>query len=191
MENAMAEDTQSLDPRIPTSVRSARTAGGKFLTFFLAREEYGIEIFKVHEIMGMMPITVVPRTPASIRGVINLRGKIIPIVDLRLKFRMEAIGQTTETCIIVVRVQGIEMGIVVDRVSEVLHIDGSEIEDAPSFGADFDTDYILGIGKSQGRVKILLDIERLLLTNALFDQHAGTAAKTAEASGPPEGTQTQ
>jgi purine-binding chemotaxis protein CheW len=141
--------------------KAART-GGKFLTFFLAGEEYGIAILKVHEIIGMMAITSVPRTPHFVRGVINLRGKVIPIVDLRLKFDMPSQDQTPATCIIVVNVQGIEIGTVVDCVSEVLNISGDEIDAAPSFGANVSTDYILGIGKSQGKVKILLDIDRVL-----------------------------
>ncbi len=136
--------------------------GGKYLTFFLAGEEYGLEILKVREIIGMMPITRVPRTPSFTRGVINLRGKVIPIVDLRLKFGMETKEQTEETCIIVVRAGGLDMGVIVDKVSEVLDIPGADIEDTPSFGADVQTDYILGIGKSQGRVRILLDIDKVL-----------------------------
>jgi purine-binding chemotaxis protein CheW len=143
---------------------NAANPGGKFLTFFLAGEEYGIAILKVHEIIGMMSITSVPRTPVFIRGVINLRGKVIPIIDLRSKFGMPAQDQTSETCIIVVHVQGIEIGIVVDRVSEVLNISSDDIEEAPSFGAGVSTDYILGIGKSQSKVKILLDIDRVLST---------------------------
>ncbi len=134
----------------------------KFLTFFLEGEEYGIEILKVQEIIGMMAITPVPRTPSFIRGVINLRGKVITVVDLRLKFGMESKGQTEETCIIVVQTQGIQIGCVVDKVSEVLDIKGEDIEDAPSFGVDVNTDYILGIGKSQGKVKLLLDIDKVL-----------------------------
>jgi len=164
-------------------LRSGKGAGGKFLTFFLAGEEYGIEILKVHEIIGMMPITRVPRTPAFIRGVINLRGKVIPIVDLRLKFGMESVEQTAETCIIVVHVEGIEMGIVVDRVSEVLNIGGSEIEDAPSFGEDVNTDYILGIGKTQAKVKILLDIDRVLSTQDVVQIHSA-AGETEPAAAP-------
>lgn len=150
-----------------TTVKEARTKenlGGKYLTLFLANEEYGIEILKVQEIIGMMSVTTVPRTPAFIRGVINLRGKVIPIIDLRLKFGMEAIAQTEETCIIVVQAQGLEMGLVVDRVSEVLNISAQDIDDAPSFGGDVDTDYLLGIAKSEGRVKLLLDIDRVLST---------------------------
>jgi purine-binding chemotaxis protein CheW len=146
--------------------------GGKFLTFFLAGEEYGIEILKVHEIIGVMPITMVPRTPTYIRGVINLRGKVIPIVDLRLKFGMESKAQTMETCIIVVHVQGVEMGIFVDRVSEVLNIASEDIEHPPSFGSEVNTDYILGIGKSQDKIKILLDIDRVLSTSEVVGIHA-------------------
>jgi len=160
MSTASAEAlvNQSPSPLIQNPAR----IGGKFLTFYLAGEEYGIAILKVHEIIGMMAITSVPRTPTFIRGVINLRGKVIPIVDLRSKFDMPPQDQTSETCIIVVNVQRVEIGIVVDRVSEVLNISGDDIEDAPSFGVDVNTDYILGIGKSQGKVKILLDIDRVL-----------------------------
>ena len=137
-------------------------ASGKFLTFFLAEEEYGLEILKVREIIGMMDITPVPRTPEFICGVINLRGKVIPIIDLRLKFAMDAVERTDETCMIVVQAAGLQMGIVVDKVSEVLDIAGEDIEDAPSFGTEVNTDYILGIGKSQGKVKLLLDIDKVL-----------------------------
>ncbi|MCS6862350.1 MAG: chemotaxis protein CheW [Abditibacteriales bacterium] len=149
-------------------------AGGKFLTFFLAGEEYGIEILKVHEIIGMMPITRVPRTPPFMCGVINLRGKVIPVVDLRLKFGMESVAHTDETCIIVVQVRDAEMGIIVDKVSEVRDIAASDIEDTPSFGADVNTDYILGIGKSEGRVKILLDIDKVLSSQEVVALHATT-----------------
>ena len=137
-------------------------AGGKFLTFFLANEEYGIEILKVQEIIGMLSITAVPRTPSFVRGVVNLRGKVIPIIDLRLKFGMPAAEQTEETCIIVVQARGIEMGIVGDRVSEVLDIAADAIDEAPSFGAEVDTEYLLGIAKAEGQVRLLLDIDEVL-----------------------------
>jgi purine-binding chemotaxis protein CheW len=137
---------------------------GKYLTFKLGAEEYGLEILKVREIIGMMDITGVPRTPAYIKGVINLRGKVIPVVDLRLKFGMEPTARTDETCTIVVYVGTVEMGIVVDKVSEVLDIPEKDIEEAPSLGKQVSTDYILGIGKSAGRVKILLDIDKVLST---------------------------
>lgn len=136
--------------------------GGKFLTFFLDGEEYGLEILKVREIIGLMPITRVPRTPEAIRGVINLRGKVIPIVDLRTKFGLEKSDADQRTCIIVVQARGVEFGVIVDRVSEVANVAGEEIEATPEFGSDVDTQYLLGIAKSAGRVKLLLDIDRAL-----------------------------
>jgi purine-binding chemotaxis protein CheW len=139
---------------------------GKYLTFRLSHEEYGIGILKVVEIIKLMEITEVPRTPDFIRGVINLRGKVIPVVDLRGKFGMNTISDTAETCIIVVNVQAqstaVQMGILVDTVSEVLDIAGADIEPAPRFGSDIDTAFILGMAKSKGTVKILLDIDKIL-----------------------------
>jgi purine-binding chemotaxis protein CheW len=147
-----------------TDSLQGHSLGGKYLTFFLAGEEYGLEILKVQEIIGMMSVTPVPRTPVFIRGVINLRGKVIPVVDLRQKFGMAAIEQTEETCIIVVRAQGVEMGLVVDKVSEVLNIATQDIDDVPSFGAEVTMDYLLGIAKTEGRVRLLLDIDKVLST---------------------------
>jgi purine-binding chemotaxis protein CheW len=141
---------------------SARDRAGKYLTFSLAGEEYGLEILKVREIIGMMAITAVPRTPGFIKGVINLRGKVIPVVDLRLKFGLEEGQRTDETCIIVVDVGSIEMGIIVDKVSEVLNIAAGDIEDTPSFGTSVDTAFILGMGKAKGKVTILLSIDKVL-----------------------------
>jgi purine-binding chemotaxis protein CheW len=142
--------------------RDSSQKAGKYLTFVLANEEYGLEILKVREIIGMMNITSVPRTPGFVKGVINLRGKVIPVIDLRLKFSMPEAQHTEETCIIVVNVGKLEMGIIVDRVSEVLDIAGEEIEDTPSFGVSVDTRFILGMGKANGKVTILLDIDRVL-----------------------------
>jgi len=139
---------------------------GKYLTFTLDEEEYGIGILKVKEIMGVMPITSVPRAPHFVKGVINLRGKVIPVIDLRLRFSIPEIAYTDKTCIIVVEIKGlagqVQMGIVVDSVSEVLNIKGEDIEDTPTFGAAVETDYILGMAKIDGGVKILLDIDRVL-----------------------------
>ena len=135
---------------------------GKYLTFGLAEEQYGLEILKVREIIGVMDITAVPKTPEFVKGVINLRGKVIPVVDLRLKFAMEEAEHTEETCIIVVDVDGIEMGIIVDQVSEVMDIATGEIEDPPAFGTSVDTSFILGMGEAEGNVTILLDIDRVL-----------------------------
>lgn len=145
---------------------SVAAAAAKYLTFQLAGEEYGIEIIKVVEIIKMMDITQVPRTPAFVRGVINLRGKVIPVVELRAKFGMETIEDTDETCIIVVNVRTddleIQMSILVDTVSEVLDIGEEDIEPPPTFGSSVATDFILGMAKAKGSVKILLDIDRVL-----------------------------
>ena len=139
---------------------------GKYLTFTLAGEEYGIGILKIKEIIGMMPITSVPQTPKFVKGVINLRGKVIPVVDLRLRFAMDAIDYNDRTCIIVVEIGGrgtdVVIGIVVDSVSEVLNVKSEEIEDTPTFGTSLNTDYILGMAKMEGKVKILLDIDAVL-----------------------------
>ncbi|MCB9357679.1 MAG: purine-binding chemotaxis protein CheW [Calditrichaeota bacterium] len=137
---------------------------GKYLTFELDDEAYGIEILKVREIIGMMDITKVPRMPSHVRGVINLRGKVIPVIDLRLKFEMNSIEETPETCIIVADVSGQQMGLQVDKVCEVLDIAGNEIEDAPTLNATVDNSMILGMGKAKGRVNILLKIEQVLST---------------------------
>jgi purine-binding chemotaxis protein CheW len=149
-----------------SSAVATASRAGKYLTFFLAGEEYGLEILKVSEIIGMQPITRVPRMPEFVRGVINLRGKVIPITDLRRKFGMDADGQE-DSCIIVVQMKGVQTGIVVDRVSEVVAIAEADIEDAPSFGAGIRTEFLLGIGKAGGRVKLLLDIDKVLVTTEL------------------------
>jgi purine-binding chemotaxis protein CheW len=146
--------------------RTRTSKGKKFLTFLMAKEKYGLEILKVREIIGMMDITPVPTTPAFIRGVINLRGKIIPVVDLRLKFGMEAKEDKQRTCIIVVQLsrsgQDLTMGIIVDEVSDVLDIDQDQIEPPPVFGVNIRTDFILGMGKVDQKVVTMLDIDRVL-----------------------------
>ena len=139
---------------------------GKYLTFTLASEEYGLSILKVKEIIGMMVVTMIPQAPAHVKGVINLRGKIIPVVDLRLKFGLDEIPYTDRTCIIVVEIKKdtgtILIGIVVDAVSEVLNIKATDIEDAPAFGIAMNMDYILGMAKAGNGVKILLDIDKVI-----------------------------
>lgn len=144
---------------------------GKYLTFTLGNEEYGISILKIKEIIGMMPITIVPQTPDYVKGVINLRGKVIPVVGLRRRFGMEAIDYTERTCIIVVETEGqdriLPIGIIVDSVSEVLNIKGEDIEETPTFGAGLKTEYILGMAKMEGGVKILLDIDKVLNTTEI------------------------
>jgi len=154
------EDTAKTDER-----------AGKYLTFQLAREEFAIQVLKVREIMGVQDITAVPQTPAHVKGVINLRGKVVPVVDLRLKFGLPEIEYTQRTCIIVVQVQFqasvLLMGIVVDGVSEVLNLAAGDIEDTPEFGSGVVTPYILGMAKSKGKVKILLDIDQVLSSQEL------------------------
>ncbi len=140
---------------------------GKYLTFVLGAEEYGIEILSVREIIGLMDITTVPQTPDYMKGVINLRGKVIPVIDLRLKFSMQEETHTQETCIIVVEVNNTSIGIIVDSVSEVSDINGEEIEEAPSFGHGIDTSFIMGIGKIKEKIIILLDIDTVLSSDEL------------------------
>jgi purine-binding chemotaxis protein CheW len=143
-------------------IEGAKGREGKYLTFVLGDEEYGIDITKVKELISVMAVTHIPRAPAFIKGVINLRGKVIPLVDLRLKFGMEEIPHSRETVFIVVEDGGMLMGVVVDTVREVLNILESEIEPPPQFGSRLNTEFILGMGKVQGKVKILLDIGKAL-----------------------------
>ena len=144
----------------------AAQLAGKYMTIKLANEEYGLQILKVREIIGLMDITRVPCAREFIRGVINLRGKVIPVIDLRLKFQMAACEATDQTVIIVVQYASaghqLTMGILVDQVLEVLSIAGNQIEPAPTFGDGGSTDFILGVGKAEKRVIFLLDIGRVL-----------------------------
>jgi purine-binding chemotaxis protein CheW len=144
---------------------------GKYLIFHLGPEEFGTEVLKVREIMGLQDITPVPQVPPFVKGVINLRGKVIPVVDLRLKFGLAAEDYTARTCIIVVRTrQGDEdlmIGMIVDGVVEVLSLSAGEIEDTPDFGPGIATPYIRGMAKIKDKVKILLDIDKVLSTTEL------------------------
>lgn len=158
----------------PANERSIARAGagdvrtGKYLTFLLDREEFAIQVLKVREIMGIQDITAVPQTPGYVKGVINLRGKVIPVVDLRLKFGLPEVEYAQRTCIIVVQVQSasalIHTGIIVDEVSEVLNLAAADVEDTPDFGGGSapGSSYLLGMAKVKGKVKILLDIDRVL-----------------------------
>jgi purine-binding chemotaxis protein CheW len=162
-----------------TASQGARSKEGKYLTFALGPEEYGLEILKVREIIGYLEVTAVPRTPDYVLGVINLRGQVIPVIDLRTKFGMETAQRTDQTCIIVVEIahgdQRVSTGIMVDRVSEVLDIAGADIEEAPEFGATVNTDFMLGMGKINDSVKILLDIDKVLASYNLADVTRGAA----------------
>ena len=149
----------------PVAARAAGSLGGKYLTFFLAGEEYGIAILLVQEIISSIPVTRVARTPPFIRGVINLRGKVIPVVDLREKFGMPPAVEP-EQVMIVVQVSGVRVAVVADRVSEVASISAADIDPTPDFGDGFRTELLLGLGKSNGRLRLLLDIERVLSSEA-------------------------
>lgn len=152
--------------RAPAAALKDEDRGGKYLVFELGREEFGIRVLKVREIMGVQDITCLPQTPAHVKGVINLRGKVIPVVDLRLKFGLPEQEYTPRTCIIVAQVtcEGGPrlMGIVVDGVAEVLTLAAADIEDTPDFGDGAATPYLLGMAKVKGKVKILLEIDQVL-----------------------------
>jgi purine-binding chemotaxis protein CheW len=156
----------STDAAIPTLERAKRLAG-KYLTFALNGEFYGIDVLKVREIIRLTEITAVPQMPAYVRGVINLRGKIIPVMDLRLRFGFPGTAETEQACIVVVQVKlpdgkSTQMGLVVDGVEEVVNIAASEIEETPDFGAEISTDYMIGMAKIKGAVKTLLDIDAVI-----------------------------
>jgi purine-binding chemotaxis protein CheW len=150
-----------------TTTLAGNVVGGKFLTFALADEEYGLPILTVREIVGMLDITAVPQTPPFMRGVVNLRGKVIPIIDLRIRFGFPEREYDSENCIIVVEVADLLIGIIVDAVREVLSIPSSSIEPPPAFGRGVSTEYILGLGKAKDRIIILLKIESVLSIDEL------------------------
>ncbi len=149
---------------VTTETPTKANLAGKYLTFMLGHEFYGIDVLKIREIIRQSEITVVPQMPEYVRGVINLRGKIIPVLDLRLKFGLVQAETTERTCIVVVQVQSasanrVLMGLVVDDVEEVLHIGAADIEDTPDFGTQLDTAYLLGMAKIKARVVALLDVD--------------------------------
>ena len=170
MEATIESKTEVYGAATPDAAGTHAALGGKYLTFLLDTEEYGLEILKVREIMGVMNITKVPQTPDFVEGVINLRGGIIPVIDLRTKFGLPRAEHTEETCIIVVDV-GLLMGILVDTVQEVHDIPAGDIEPAPRLGLAVDTSFILGMGKVKDDVKILLDINRVLTSEELVELH--------------------
>ena len=146
-------------------VERARSRAGKYLAFLLAKEEYAIPVLKVREIMGVQHITAVPQTPTAVKGVINLRGKVIPVIDLRLKFALPETEYTQRTCIVVVQLSGDvsgQMGVVVDEVCEVLTLTDADVEDTPVFGRGVSIPYVTGMAKIKGSVKILLNIDEVL-----------------------------
>jgi len=157
--------------------KSTRAVPGKYLTFVLGNESYGVEVLKIREIIRMQNITSVPQMPDYVKGVINLRGKVIPVVDLRLKFKLSKIETTERTCIVVVQVRlasgtSPQMGLIVDAVEEVINIVSADIEDTPEFGTKLNTDYILGMAKVKGVVKTLLDIDRVVAAETIEQMRA-------------------
>jgi len=168
MQSTLADTTDK-----PALASKQDQRAGKYLTFHLDKEEFGIQVLEVREIMGVQDVTVVPQTPDFVRGVINLRGKVIPVVDLRLKFGLPEKEYTQRTCIIVVHVGSGDVsmliGIIVDGVSEVLNLSADDIEDTPDFGQGVDTPYLLGMAKVKDQVKILLDINQVLAETAALE----------------------
>jgi len=150
----------------PSEAAKTDERSGKYLTFQLGKEEFAIQVLRVREIMGVQDITAVPQTPPYVKGVLNLRGKVIPVVDLRLKFGMPELEYTPRTCIIVVQIESegapVLTGVIVDGVAEVLTLQGDDIEDTPDFGRGVATPYLLGMAKIKGKVKILLDINKVM-----------------------------
>jgi purine-binding chemotaxis protein CheW len=154
-------------------------AAGKYLTFRLKNESYGIVVLKIREIIRLQTITPVPQMPSYIKGVLNLRGKIIPVIDLRIKFGLADIADADHNCIIVVKIDlpnrtSTQIGLIVDAVEEVINISLNEIEPAPDFGTALDTTFILGLAKIKGSVKTLLDIDRVLTEETLSSLGAAT-----------------
>lgn len=166
----MGEAARAMEPR------GLLAKEGKYLTFVLAGEDYGLAILKVREIIGMLDITAIPQTPAYLKGVINLRGRVIPVIDLKLKFGLPPADYGERTCIIVVDVssdQGmVQMGTVVDAVSEVLNVTAEDLEPPPALGSCLKSGYILGMAKARGSIKILLDIDRILSAEELLGLEA-------------------
>lgn len=154
-----------------TAATKGKNRTGKYLTFSLSNESYGVDVLKVREIIRFLKITPVPQMPAYVKGVINLRGKVLPVIDLRLKFGLEAAEATERTCIVVVRVQAgehdITLGMIVDSVEEVINLNESEIEETPEFGAKVDTAYLMGMAKVKGAIKTLLDIDKVVSPETL------------------------
>lgn len=165
-QNAKQTSSSVAEPRESQVLNQLSSNEGKYLTFALGNEEFGLEILKVREIIGFMDVTAVPQTPAHVKGVINLRGQVIPVIDLRMNFGMPEAEVTEQTCIIVVEINSedrkYQTGIIVDHVSEVLDIAQKDIEDPPQFGTAVNTEFILGMGKIEESVKILLDIDKVL-----------------------------
>ncbi|WP_394808643.1 chemotaxis protein CheW [Nitrosomonas sp.] len=164
---------QAITPITRSSGRVTSHMADEFLTFRLGDEEYGIEILKVQEIRGYDSITQIANAPEFIKGVVNLRGIIVPIVDMRIKFRLGTADYDQFTVVIILNVAGRVMGIVVDGVSDVLTLEAEQMRPTPEFGSVIDTEYIMGLGTVEERMLILIDIEKLMSSSdmGLIDQN--------------------
>ena len=145
------------------------TSASRFLTFFVDDEQYGIDISKIKEIIAPINITHIPKTPDFVKGVINLRGSIIPVVDIRLKFEMQARDMDMETAIIIYEVDKVSIGFIVDRVEDVLTIDEKHISESPKFGSSIDTSFIENIAEVDNDVIMLLNLEKIFEPQELLD----------------------
>jgi purine-binding chemotaxis protein CheW len=158
---------------VPMALGAPSGRAGKYLIFHLGTEEFGAEVLKVREILGLQDITCVPQVPTFVKGVINLRGKVTPVIDLRIKFGLPPQEYTARTCIVVVRTQlageDLHIGMIVDGVVEVLSLAAAEIEDTPDFGPGVATPYLRGMAKVKGKVKILLDIDQVLHSSEISE----------------------
>jgi len=171
-----------MSTKMNDDVLRSKALGGKYLTFSIQGESYGVDVLKIREFIRLIDITAVPQMPAYVRGVINLRGKIIPVLDLRLRFGFDRAERTEHTCIVVVLVtlpdgQSTQMGLIVDAVEEVVNISPGEIEETPDFGTEVATDYFLGMAKIKGAVKALLDIDRVIAAKAVGEMNSNLAAR--------------
>jgi purine-binding chemotaxis protein CheW len=169
----MHPQLQSSASLAPIAHAAPTGRAGKYLIFHLGTEEFGADVLKVREILGLQDITCVPQVPSFVKGVINLRGKVTPVIDLRLKFGLPQEEYTPRTCIVVVRTQmageDLHIGMIVDGVVEVLSLTTAEIEDTPDFGPGVSTPYLRGMAKVKGKVKILLDIDQVLHSSEIAE----------------------
>jgi len=159
---------------VDTGKSKTKFQPGKFLTFRLGEESYGVAVLKIREIIRMQKITLVPQMPPYVKGVINLRGKVIPVIDMRLKFNVGSDAVTERTCIVVVQIENRQtsitnsVGLIVDAVEEVMTITETEVEETPDLGGQFDGQYILGLAKIKGEVKTLLDIDEVIMAESII-----------------------
>lgn len=167
MQEAQDKSTELIRQSGQNARTGTKEIAEKYLIFILDKEVYGLELLKVREIIGLMDITEVPRTPEEVKGVVNLRGKVIPIIDLRIKFGLEVAEATEETCVVVVDLGEVEIGVIIDEVSEVLDIPAKNIEEAPCFTGRVEDNFILGMGKTDDNVIILLNINQVLSMEGL------------------------